>query len=59
VFNVYVPASTKEISAQDLLPLKTAIGDLLLLYPGDSFLVAGDLNCDRYKPDTTPSAKMK
>jgi hypothetical protein len=59
VLNIYIPAFTRGVTALDLLPLKSTLEDLLVPFPGDSFILAGDFNNDRFEADTSTSAIMK
>jgi exonuclease III len=49
VFNTYVPAHTAGIDPNEISALKSTLEELVCLYPGDTFLLAGDFNLDRFK----------
>ncbi|MCU0401470.1 MAG: endonuclease/exonuclease/phosphatase family protein [Algoriphagus sp.] len=51
VINVYIPAHTSGFSATDLAIMQQTIEDLLSNSPGDMFVIGGDFNYDRFKPD--------
>ncbi len=61
VVNAYIPLHTRGIKAEDVSTLQSTFEDLLLTFPGDAFVVAGDFNVDRakLKPPVHPTAAQK
>ena len=48
-FNVYVPAHTRGFAPSEVTLLSKTFEDLVLRFPGDKFVFAGDFNIDRVR----------
>jgi hypothetical protein len=59
VINMYIPAHTRGFVAHDIDILRSTFDDLVVTFPGDFFIVAGDFNFDRYKRNNLKTGMAK